>query len=123
MSWLSKQVSRLESHIPGWVPPAAPGSLQSLGDAVAKNRWKDPFGKDASSFDIFAGGVSSKSPRARAVGRTVGTVFAAGVPRLLASGAAATPTPVDAGALPDTTTTPPVDTALPTGLPPVDPGR
>lgn len=98
--------------------PSMPGSAQSLLDAVRLNRWKDPFGKDANSMDTFLGGSSSKSPRARAVGRAVGSVFSLGVPRILAGNSAA---PVDTGALPDASA-PPVDTSLPAGLPPVDTG-
>lgn len=62
-----------------WVPKpmrqgSPPGSAQSLVDAVALNRWNRPYGSEANSFDVYAGGFSSENRAARAIGRTVGTI-------------------------------------------------
>lgn len=79
--FLSDISSQIKSHEPGWVQdlPSMPGSLQSLQDAMIKNKWNSPFGGDQNSFDIFAGGVGhpagSEHPWARGVGRTAGTIF------------------------------------------------
>lgn len=79
--FLSNSASQAKGHEPGWIQrlPSMPGSPQSLQDALIKNKWNSPYGKDQNSADIFAGGVGhpagSEHPWARAVGRTVGTAF------------------------------------------------
>lgn len=76
--WVTNPVDYAVDHTPSWAPPAAPGSLQSVGDALNENNWSNPFSRDANSFDRFAGGASADNPYIRAAGRTVGSVFALG---------------------------------------------
>lgn len=79
--FFSDTFARAKSHEPGWIQrlPSMPGSPQALQDAFITNRWSHPYGSDASSMDVFAGGVghpaSSEQPWARAIGRTIGSIF------------------------------------------------
>lgn len=72
---------QIKAAEPNWVQnlPAMPGSLQSLQEALIRNRWSHPFGSEQNSMDIFAGGVGhpagSEHPWARTVGRAVGSFF------------------------------------------------
>ena len=55
----------------------APGSAGSLYAAMKQEDAGNPFGAEASAFDIFAGGTSeSQDPDKRRIGRTVGSLFA-----------------------------------------------
>ena len=57
----------------------APGTPMSLGAAVDRGEWSNPFSEGQNSFDIFAGGsASSENPTHRRIGRTVGSIFAGG---------------------------------------------
>jgi hypothetical protein len=79
--FFSNTFAQAKSHEPGWIQrlPSMPGSAQSLQDAFIKNEWSHPYGKDANSFDVFAGGIghpaSSDQPWARKIGRGVGSYF------------------------------------------------
>lgn len=75
-----------------------PGSAQSLVDAVALNRWHSPYGGEASSFDVYAGGFSSRTRWGRAVGRAVGTVAAIWTGAAYATSGGATAAPAEVGA-------------------------
>lgn len=72
---------QIKAAEPNWVQnlPSMPGSLQSLQDAVIKDKWGNPFGGEQNSMDIFAGGVGhpagSEHPWARTAGRTAGSFF------------------------------------------------
>jgi len=55
----------------------APGSAGSLYTAMQQEESGNPFGAEASAFDIFAGGTSeSRDPDKRKIGRAVGSMFA-----------------------------------------------
>ena len=54
-----------------------PGSPMSLGAAIDRGEWSNPFSEGQNSFDIFAGGsAQSEDPTMRKIGRTVGSIFA-----------------------------------------------
>ncbi len=81
---LSGAFSQAKSMEPKFIQdlPSMPGSPQSLQDAIILNKYNDPFGPDANSMDVFAGGtghpLGSEHPEARTVGRAVGSYFAGG---------------------------------------------
>src|SRR5690348_16608745 len=75
-----------------------PGSPASLVHAVSRNKFNNPFGSEATSPDIFAGGFSSRFPLARTIGRGVGSFFLGqGAGNLLSSDAAASGIETGAG--------------------------
>lgn len=94
MGWLKKlsktirKIDPLTSKVidkTAWMPGTPSSAVAAIeSDAPSGSL----FGAGASKSDIFAGGTKlSKSPKARAVGRAVGTFYAAGAAGVGTSGA------------------------------------
>ena len=86
--WLTHPATVIEDQTPSWlrgqgdIAPnfalGGPGSPTSLISAVSANRWGQPFGSNANSMDIFAGGFSSNNRNARLIGRGIGSAYLGG---------------------------------------------
>lgn len=75
-NFFNNPVAFIQDHDPFRSVPAAPGSPQATGNAISANDWGNPFSGEANSYDMFAGGDSSKNPYIRDTGRLVGSIFA-----------------------------------------------